>query len=230
MKKLWDRCPNRVLERQCEQYGFELENMLVPWDKELDYVIDVHTQFKRPEDVILRKLQDKGFQGTSWELHPIQMLLQAGCAEYLERGAENILFEDYRARTFCVQIDMYGLSRKTAMEAIRSKSRDQLLRGWEEIYSCDRLQEWFPNMDVNGVAAVLDGLGLDRLYQIGEMIFDNPEDNANGWPDVFAYDGKELALVEVKTTDTLRDTQIYTWRNLIPKLGLKAKVICIEKI
>lgn len=193
------------------------------------YAVDNRTLIKRPEDVVLWRLETEGFWGTSRELHPVMMLLQGGCADYLEKCAQKIAFEDFRARTFNVQIGLYDLDQRTAINALKAKSRNELLKGWTHIYANEQNQQWFPGLDLKGIAAVLDGLGLDRLHHIAEMIFENPDDNASGWPDIFAYDGKRLLLVEVKTKDTMRNSQIYTWNNLLPCLNVEAMVICVEK-
>ena len=222
---------NKVLEQQCQKNGINLEYLQVSWDKTIKkYIVDEHRHIKRPEDVVLWKLKTNGFQGTTRELHPIMMLLQAGCTNELEKRAQNIVFEDYRNRTFNVQVGLYQLDRKIIINSIKAVNSARLLDKWEYIYSSERVRQWFPGINRKNVAAVLDGLGKERLIQIAEMIFDNPEDNAKGWPDVFAYDGKQLLLIEVKTTDTMRESQIYTWKHLMPKLGLDAKVICVEKV
>lgn len=215
---------NRKLERQCQEHDIPLEYIQVQRG------VDEQTQIKRPEDLMLRMLRADGFQGTARELHPVTMLLQAGCADHLEKGAKKIICEDYRARSFHVQIGMYCLDQKTIVNAIKGKSRAELLSAWEYIYSNDQIQQWFPGIERDDIAAVFDGLGMERLLQIAEMIFDNPEDHANGWPDVFAYDGRKMILIEVKTKDALRESQIYTWKNLLPQIGLEAKVVCLERV
>lgn len=221
---------NKVLNGQCETYDIHLEYIQVPWDKAAKkYIVDNRTLIKRPEEVALHRLRKDGFQGTAWELHPVMMLIQAACAEYLEKRAKNIMFEDFRARAFNVQIRMYGFDRQTMMTAIKAKSRADILKSWGYIYANEQNQQWFPRLDTKSVAAVLDGLGRARLYQIAEIIFENPDDNANGWPDIFAYDGKKMLLVEVKTTDSLRESQIYTWKNILPQICVDRKVVCVNK-
>lgn len=221
---------NKVLNEQCEEYAIRLEYIQIPWDKATKkYAVDNRTLIKRAEEAVLYRMCKEGFQGTAWELHPVMMLLQAGCAEYLEKCAQSIRFEDFRARTFNVQIGMYGLEQQKALNAIKAKSREELLKGWAYIYANEQNEQWFPGLEPESVAAVLDGLGLARLYQIAEILFENSDDNANGWPDIFAYDGKQILLVEVKTTDSLRESQIYTWINILPQVCVDRKVVCVNK-
>ena len=65
--------------------------------------------------------------------------------------------------------------------------------------------------------------------ELARSLFENPDDNANGWPDIWAIKDGRLTLFEVKSGDTLRDTQIRAFSELIPKYGFAARVVRIKK-
>ena len=66
--------------------------------------------------------------------------------------------------------------------------------------------------------------------ELARSLFENPDDNANGWPDIWAIKDGKLELFEVKSGDTLRDTQIRTFSELIQKHRFEARVVRIKKI
>lgn len=66
------------------------------------------------------------------------------------------------------------------------------------------------------------GVSLDAVLK-------DPLNNSAGWPDIFAYDGEKLRLIEVKTTDKLRESQKYTYMNIIREIGLSVEVVQVIK-
>lgn len=61
------------------------------------------------------------------------------------------------------------------------------------------------------------------------IVLKDPLNNSAGWPDIFAYDGEKLRLIEVKTTDKLRESQKYTYMNIIREICLSVEVVQVIK-
>lgn len=221
---------NKFLEEQCKNNNIKLEYLEIQWNNtEKKYILSDTVKIKRPEDAVMWHLRHQGYKGTTYELHPIMQLMQAGCLNYIAEKSKALFEENYRARTFNVQINMYGLNKVDVIQDVKFSIKQELLQNWQDIYTDASLKKWFSGLTLEDIEAVLDGLGWDRFHQLLEMVLENPQDNSIGWPDIFAFDGKEMLLVEVKTKDHLLDSQIYIWTNLMPKLGIAAKVVCVRK-
>lgn len=138
--------------------------------------------------------------------------------------------ENPYARSFNRQIQMYGLDSSVVFESISTTSASAILNNWRTIISDQQNKQWFPELAENDMASLLEALGRENLVALANCLFENPDDNANGWPDIWAIKDGRLALFEVKSGDTLRDTQIRAFAELIPKYGFEARVVRIKKI
>lgn len=125
---------------------------------------------------------------------------------------------------------MYGLDSAVVFENIRAASSSAILNNWRTIISDQQNKQWFPELTDNDMASLLETLGREKLVALARSLFENPEDNANGWPDIWAIKDGKIALFEVKSGDTLRDTQIRTFSELIPNHGIEARIVRIKKI
>ena len=177
----------------------------------------------------MHTLRKKGFQGTFYELHPLMQIMQAGCLPYLEESSKNLFEENYRARTFSAQIGMYNLDKEKLANLINTCSCDTLLEKWKEIYADSTVQKWFPGITVEDINALITAIPQKTFSQILDAVLKDPINNSVGWPDIFAYDGEKLRLIEVKTTDKLSESQKYTYINIIKTIGLPVEVIQVIK-
>ena len=218
------------LKKQCEFLDIPLNQIALKWDENTKkYDFDKTIQIKKVEEAVMYTLRKQGFQGTFYELHPLMQIMQAGCLPYLEESSKNLFEENYRARTFSAQIGMYGLDKEKLANLINTCSRDILLEKWKEIYADSTVQKWFPGITVEDINALITAIPQKTFSQILDAVLKDPINNSVGWPDIFAYDGEKLRLIEVKTTDKLRESQKYTYINIIKKIGLPVEVIQVIK-
>lgn len=219
-----------TLQEQCSLLGIHFSKISLKWDdNSKKYDFDKVLQIKKVEEAVMHTLRKKGFQGTFYELHPLMQIMQAGCLPYLEESSKNLFEENYRARTFSAQIGMYGLDKEKLANLINTCSRDILLEKWKEIYADSTVQKWFPGITVEDINALITAIPQKTFSKILDAVLKDPINNSVGWPDIFAYDGEKLRLIEVKTTDKLRESQKYTYINIIKKIGLPVEVIQVIK-
>lgn len=218
------------LQEQCSLLGIQLNQISLKWDDNTKkYDFDKTIQIKKVEEAVMYSLRKQGFQGTFYELHPLMQIMQAGCLPYLEESSKKLFEENYRARTFSAQIDMYGLDKKKLVNLITTCHRDTLLEKWKEIYADSSVQKWFPGITVEDISALLTGIPQKTFFQILDAVLKDPLNNSAGWPDIFAYDGDKLRLIEVKTTDKLRESQKYTYIKVIREIGIPVEIIQVIK-
>ena len=147
----------------------------------------------------------------------------------LQATSGGLEVENHYARSLHRQIKMYGLDSSVVFENIRTASPNAILNNWRTIISDHQNKQWFPELTENDMASLLEALGRENLVALARSLFENPDDNANGWPDIWAIKDGRLTLFEVKSGDTLRDTQIRAFSELIPKYGFAARVVRIKK-
>ena len=221
---------NIVLEKQCSELSIKLEYLDIDWSKsEKKYIISDIEKYKRPEDAVMALLRKDGWRGTAYEFRPLVLAMKASCFDYIEKMSKNIFMEDCIAREFNIQIYLYKLDRKTAMDMARSQTTKDILETCGFFLNCEENIRSFPLLKIEDINSVLLGIGMDKFYRLMDIVFDNPHDNVNGWPDIFAFNGENMLLVEVKTTDTMLDSQIYTWSNLIKEIDANTKIVCVRK-
>lgn len=166
-------------------------------------------------------------EGKSYYQVQIKAAYVDGCLQATSGGLE---VENHYARSLHRQIKMYGLDRTIILENIRTVNDQTVLNNWRTLISDQQNKQWFPELTENDMASLLEALGREKLVELASCLFENPDDNANGWPDIWAIKDGKIALFEVKSGDTLRDTQIRTFSELIPKYGFEARVVRIKKV
>lgn len=222
---------NPKLERQCSEHGFILRYIDIPWNSQTRLYAPVEgIYYKRPEDAVMYILSQSGFKGTTYELHPVMMLMQSACAALLKSCSKNFLLEDWQDRTFSVQITQYQLEKRIVLDIIRNASFEYIMSNVRNILKSSNINKWFPTLVYDDIQVILEGLGKHRLELLASMLFSDPTRNGIGWPDIISFRDNDDLFIEVKTTDALLDSQIYTWKNLLPKLNINAEIICVRKI
>jgi len=219
-----------ILEKQCSELGIPVEEIEMRWDanKKLWHPIE-SVQCTKVEKAVLFLMGLNGFRGTFYELHPLMQIMQAGCLSYLEESASQRFMENPYARTFNVQVWMYELDTEKTANLIKGASRNELFTNWKKIYQDEQVREWFPDLSQYNLEAVLDGLGDNLFHKIIDYLLEDPERRSSGWPDIFAYDGNSLQLVEVKATDSIRESQTEIWNNFIKPNGMNMKIVHVSK-
>lgn len=242
-KKIDNTDTKTKLYTQCKSNNIDFEVFEISYSAiRKAYLLSNNIFFERIEDVYLHLLKNKTYKETSYELAPVMQLIQSCCLDYLEYKCitnkeclKNIISspsvdENIYARSFDVQVSRYKLDRNIIYKKINSSNIDFMIKQWENIYQDELVRRWFPGITSEDMEYLAVGIGKERLCWIANIIFDN-EQNSIGWPDVFVYNGKSLLLAEIKTNDCMRDSQIYTWNNLIPTFKPDiAKVVKFKKI
>lgn len=219
-----------TLDDQCAELGIDILEMTIPCEGRKYTLPDGQTTTK-PEEAVLACLKNEGYVGgTFYELHPIMQVIQGCCLEYLQKKCSHLYMEDYRARTFSVQVSMYNLDENHVLRLVSGKSPSQLFTAWENVYYMSKsLKDWFPRIDREGMKAVLQAMHGGTLEEITRYIMQAPDVASVGWPDIFAVRNGKIRLFEVKVKDKLLDTQLYTIPNLAKPMGFDVKVVRVTK-
>lgn len=219
-----------TLDEQCVEIGIEIVEMTIPCEGR-KYALPNGQDTTKVEEAVLAYLNNNGYScGTFYELHPIMQIIQGCCLEYLQKKCSGMYMEDYRARAFSVQVEMYRLEENRVLELVSGKNASQLLTAWENVYYLSSaLKEWFPRMNREGIKAVVKAMPEGVLGEIIERIFKAPNVASVGWPDIFTVKDGKIRLFEVKVKDKLLDTQLYTIQNLAKPMGFDVSVIRVMK-
>lgn len=215
---------------QCIELGVPLTKIKCQWSKiDRKYDLGNGVLVKRPEDVVMNILRAEGYSGTPYEFSPYQMLMQASCLDYVKECSKSIFLENPHSRTFSVQLDMYGMDKDKASRLIKSAGWLAVKRDFEEIYENHQIREWFPYLSFDDVSMVFNALTRKKFEKMVDLFFDNPEENSIGWPDIIACKDNKLRMIEVKTTDKIRDTQRRMFPIITDVLGVPVEVFQLEK-
>ena len=218
------------LAAQCIELGVPLTKIKCQWSKiDRKYDLGNGVLVTRPEDVVMNILRAEGYSGTPYEFAPYQMLMQASCLDYVKECSKSIFLENPHSRTFSVQLDMYGMDKDKASRLIKSAGWLAVKRDFEEIYENHQIREWFPYLSFDDVSMVFNALTRKKFEKMVELFFDNPEENSIGWPDIIACKDNKLRMIEVKTTDKIRDTQRRMFPIITDVLGVPVEVFQLEK-
>lgn len=218
------------LAAQCIELGVPLTKIKCQWSKiDRKYDLGNGVLVKRPEDVVMNILRAEGYSGTPYEFAPYQMLMQASCLDYVKECSKSIFLENPHSRTLSVQLDMYGMDKDKASRLIKSAGWLAVKRDFEEIYENHQIREWFPYLYFDDVSMVFNALTRKKFEKMVDLFFDNPEENSIGWPDIIACKDNKLRMIEVKTTDKIRDTQRRMFPIITDVLGVPVEVFQLEK-
>lgn len=205
------------LEIQCHQLGIELE------DIELDYK-------GKPEDAALGHFISQGYVGSSNEGITTQTVLKA---LMLDKLAEVNVFKsrpDACSRYLEAQFEIYTDIADEIVSSIKKTTPSDFSKNIREILSQPFIRREYPELSLDICEAIYAAIDTDKLISLARRFSNCSYNYRAGWPDLTLIKGKEVRFVEVKTSDKLHKSQLFTIAMLMDVLPYKISVLRIKKI
>lgn len=217
------------LPKQCELLGLQLH------DLQIDYK-------GRPELAAMRYLRELGLRTCHSEGGIIILILYSLCFDRLYRlgikhwdgpiGARSWMYTSFIC--YGELLDQHPELHQKMMEDISSTDEDTMLRAFDTLKSWQEHPDYWMFRDWVGVdhAMARDTfrtLGRERLKKIAGLFFTDPYAFQKGWPDLACIDGESLRLIEVKTNDRLRISQLITISEMMATAQLSVEVLRLRR-
>lgn len=223
--------PSEKLESQCEKHSVPLEKISLQWDSQ--YRRYLESQEKLVELAVKHYLIKNAMYDlvVPHEGHSLLIMMQAACLPMLREASRHLYEENIHSRTFTVQLQMYKVDRRAVEREILSASDLTVETGIYEIMRDRSIQEWFPGLRYNrrDVFKLYKAIDKDLYAKIVRKIISNPTVYGSGWFDLICVKDGHLSFIEVKTTDTLRDSQITFINDIAKPFGLDVRVVQVKK-
>ncbi len=162
----------------------------------------------RPELIALSTYKDRGYEGTWCEGGTLKLLMKAASFQVL---VENNLFScrtDACRRCFEAQCVLLPSMHGHILAATRNATQSEIEHNSTEILNDTIVQDFYPRVSVPDILRLWIALGRDRLASIACIFISNPYDYGAGWPDLTLTRKGDIRFIEVKTTDSLHESQI----------------------
>jgi len=185
------------LIRQCSELSIEYSTINLNYES-------------KPEKALLAHYEALGYIGTYYEGTTILTILKA---LLLDKLAEyNSLDDRNSACTGYLESQLKMLKSKISeiTPSILTIKKDKFLANFREIISKEFISLEYPDLSESFAAAMYDAINLDVYMSIANKISENPYGYRCGWPDLTIVKGEDVRFIEVKTSDKLHDSQIYT--------------------
>lgn len=217
------------VDNQCEELGIPIQRIEIPFNALSKKWICGRSKPKKVEHAVVLWLNKQEYKGTFYEILPIEMMMQASCLGYVAEKSQSLFNENYLARSFTDQIDLYKLDKSICHDLILNADDSEITNNLDIILGDSSIKQWHPFLKKDDIVFLLKSIDRSLYMKIVDHIFIDPQSNRNGFPDIFAFKDGELSLFEVKTNDSLLDTQIRTYHNFIKPHGMSMQVIKVSK-
>lgn len=206
-----------TLSNQCVEHGIPLYRLVTDGVTTGEWQIDQKV-FLRPEKAALKFYETLGWAGTFCEGGPIILALHSLSLDWL--AEQNTLGgHDAETRYLAGQLQLENARIHGFLSSIRNTDFTSALGNFEKIYSNVSVHSRYPSVSKEFISVLLRK-HKSTLIKVAEGLAQDPYRFAKGWPDLTLVKGDILKFVEVKTTDTLTDTQIDIIENFVTPLGL----------
>lgn len=189
--------PRKNLKAQCDEIGIGFIEI------ELDYS-------GRPEQALLTFFQEKGFVGATAEGGTILTFLKA-C--FLDKLSEYNYFSsrsDACSRYLEAQFTILKDSIDVVINSIDNLTREIFIANAKEILDHPFIKSIYPDLRLDILIELYSALDLNTVKKIAYKLAENPYSYRSGWPDLVIAKENVLQFIEVKTTDKLHNSQLYT--------------------
>lgn len=201
------------LREQCNQLGIGYDTLpnLLP--------------SPHPEMSAFKYFQSQGFKGAYCEGGPILLLIKAACLGLLVKLNTFSSRNDACNRFTEAQLTINQQHSDLFTSAIKNSSCSEVIRNFEEIYNSLMIQECYPGITSDAIAALYKYIGANKLAEITAAIIEAPYVYRAGWPDLTITNEHQIVWGEVKTTDRLHMSQVTTLQRMKSILPGSVKVI-----
>lgn len=222
------------LDRQCKILGIPIK--YIPLNR-----------FGEPETAALEYYKRNGYKGDSTEGGIMQIILYAACFDrlfplheekYKKYDDFGVIYHGDKIVTSAISYSQHFMSfykyfKELGDELIRIiKNTDinVIKKNYEKILKFQLNESWaYKGNEItkNLAADVYSGLGNITLAEIAKLFFTNPYAYCVGWPDLTIVKDNHVKLVEVKTTDKLKKSQIITINDLKQSTNLDISIAIV---
>ena len=109
------------------------------------------------------------------------------------------------------------------LEAIKQSTTSDMVQNFKRFFPNSMYQGKCIDLSIEFLISLRSQLTLDQICGLASFFLANPYGHRNGWPDLTLVRQKSIKLIEVKTTDKLRFSQIRTFlkiRAYIPDISV----------
>lgn len=216
-----------TIEMQCNQLGWGIQTIVAFREAKRKWSNGINLSGVTPEEIVVQYLA-KDNSIVNWcEGTSVMLFLKACALDFFEK---NHWLEECSTREDAVRDGIYG-QLKFVVHRIEdvvihatSISKDRLICNINEICNDEVVQHIHPNLSRELMMALIDTISLNQRANLLRALSKDPE-FSNGWPDLTVVNNNTLSFVEVKTIDTLRDSQMNFALNIAKPNNLNCSVV-----
>lgn len=222
------------LRTQCSVLGVQLVELRLQRESR-DWVVNGAT-YRKPEEAVRAYYRLDGYDGTICEgLGPIT-LVRCGCLEVLKKNIKRVAqfrIGKTMARHFaCTAVfarlcDEYDEDFTELLGNIIYMTDDRMLNNIREVLSEGGSQAG--KFCEQELWALWRAFGSSGLSMIANAFFQTRCFYDSGWPDLTLAKGSEVKFIEVKTSDSLHNSQRETLRELLLPLNVDLSIVKLTK-
>lgn len=219
--------PKVSLSEQCMQVGWSLTEVIAQKHDKRLWSMDGGPA-AGPEEVVAQMFRSSGGSVSFCEGGSFLLLMKAAALETL--SARNTFDDRLDAINRYLEAQMTILAEHTAeiVETVRTISADALARNVSELFKSTILTSFYPRVKEAFMLDLFDQLGRDKLADALLAFSAAPYYLRAGWPDLTVIQNGKLKLVEVKTSDTLLDSQLRFATGIATPMGFDCGVVRLK--
>lgn len=96
------------------------------------------------------------------------------------------------------------------INSVNDLTHSKFLSNAREILSHPFILSIYPDLNIDILSALYNSMDKITIKKIAYKFSENPYGYRSGWPDLVISKGNLIQFIEVKTTDKLHDSQLYT--------------------
>ena len=189
-----------------------------------------------PEQVVVIRLAAENIVSCWCEGFGISILMRAAALDVLTKrsifyGTNHSPREDAIRGGF--RLETVNAFKPEILTCVNNISHKQLQENIAEICADFGIQYWFkktyPCQGIlqNFVTSLADSVDSDFIAKTAAIFMENPIDYRLGWPDLTVIDKNGVSFIEVKTTDSLHESQLRFAKEIAKPLDL---VCCVVQL
>lgn len=220
------RLESLPLAQQCQELGIRLERLAVSRTKTGWNVAG--RLYRHPEPAAFAHLAGLGYVGGWNEGASLQILMHAACLDYAlahyppgKRYGDDILLRT----VFHAIADQMHDHAQQLLECIRNAERATVHDRLGQLLALALPDVISPLTSSSSLMALWDALGGPTMASLATLIVQGPWSFRMGWPDLTVVKNGTVRFIEVKTTDTLLESQIDTIREVLLPASMDVSVL-----
>jgi hypothetical protein len=205
------------LKEQCSVLNLPLEELELAYDG-------------RPEPAAMQLFCEEGYEGACIEGMSFDIILKA---LMLDKLVENNMFgsrEDACSRYLKAQVVIHNDILDDLADSIAETTEAKFLNNVRELISTPFIDSHHRGVSERFALAVFRAIETNTFQSVVRLFKDMPYACGSGWPDLVLVRDKEVRFVEVKTTDKLHHSQIFTIPLIREVLPFPFNVLKIKKL